>query len=60
MIVAAYVNWRKLITKLILQWEKVEYFDNKVICDLIEVKHQGIIAQLVRMFTNVTQPFLSL
>ena len=31
-----------------LQWEQVEYFDNKVICDLVEEKHQGILAVLVR------------
>ncbi|XP_048583002.1 unconventional myosin-Ic-like isoform X2 [Nematostella vectensis] len=29
-----------------IEWEPVEYFDNKVICDLIEAKHTGIIAQL--------------
>ena len=31
------------------QWEQVDYFDNKVICDLVEEKHQGIIAVLVRV-----------
>lgn len=31
----------------LLQWEKVDFFDNKVICDLIEARHQGIIALLV-------------
>lgn len=30
-----------------VQWEQVEYFDNKIICDLVEEKHQGIIAVLV-------------
>ncbi|XP_020901059.1 unconventional myosin-Ic [Exaiptasia diaphana] len=29
-----------------IEWEPVEYFDNKVICDLIEVKHKGIISLL--------------
>ena len=29
------------------QWETVEYFDNKIICDLIEEKHKGIISILV-------------
>ncbi|XP_078362990.1 unconventional myosin-Ic-like [Oculina patagonica] len=29
-----------------IKWEKVDYFDNKIICDLIEAKHQGIIACL--------------
>jgi len=32
---------------LSLQWEPVEYFDNKVICDLVEEKHKGIISVLV-------------
>ncbi|XP_055536094.1 unconventional myosin IC isoform X1 [Wyeomyia smithii] len=27
-----------------IEWEPVEYFDNKVICNLIEEKHKGIIA----------------
>ena len=31
-----------------MQWEQVEYFDNKIICDLVEEKHQGILAVLVR------------
>jgi len=26
-----------------IQWEPVEYFNNKVICDLIEERHRGII-----------------
>ena len=30
-----------------VQWEQVEYFDNKIICDLVEEKHQGILAVLV-------------
>lgn len=29
------------------QWETVKYFDNKIICDLIEEKHKGIISILV-------------
>lgn len=29
-----------------IEWEQVEYFDNKVICDLVEEKHRGIIAVL--------------
>lgn len=29
------------------QWEPVTYFDNKIICDLVEEKHKGIIAVLV-------------
>ena len=31
---------------LIFQWEPVEYFDNKIICDLVEERHKGIIAVL--------------
>ncbi|XP_016306157.1 unconventional myosin-Ic isoform X1 [Sinocyclocheilus anshuiensis] len=27
-------------------WERVEYFNNKIICDLVEEKHKGIIAVL--------------
>jgi myosin-1 len=27
-----------------IEWQNVEYFDNKVICDLIEEKHKGVIA----------------
>ena len=33
------------------QWETVQYFDNKIICDLIEEKHKGIISILVRTTT---------
>lgn len=29
-----------------IEWEPVQYFDNKVICNLIEEKHRGIIALL--------------
>lgn len=29
-----------------LQWEPVQYFDNKIICDLVEERHKGIIAVL--------------
>jgi len=29
------------------QWEPVEYFDNKIICDLVESKPNGIIAIMV-------------
>ncbi|XP_065160823.1 unconventional myosin IC [Atheta coriaria] len=27
-----------------IEWQNIEYFDNKVICDLVEEKHKGIIA----------------
>ncbi|KAH1011643.1 hypothetical protein HUJ04_000967 [Dendroctonus ponderosae] len=27
-----------------IQWEHITYFDNKIICDLIEEKHRGLIA----------------
>lgn len=29
-----------------IEWTNVEYFDNKVICDLVEENHKGIIAYL--------------
>lgn len=29
-----------------IEWEPVSYFNNKVICDLIEQKHRGIVALL--------------
>ncbi|XP_026275378.2 unconventional myosin IC isoform X2 [Frankliniella occidentalis] len=29
-----------------IEWEHVKYFDNKVICELIEAKHRGVIALL--------------
>lgn len=40
-----------LNVSLWLQWETVQYFDNKIICDLIEEKHKGIISILVRIIT---------
>ncbi|KAF5286073.1 hypothetical protein FQR65_LT12959 [Abscondita terminalis] len=27
-----------------IEWQKVEYFDNQIICDLIEERHKGIIS----------------
>lgn len=27
-----------------IEWQHVDYFNNKVICDLIEEKHKGIVA----------------
>lgn len=32
-----------------LQWEPVQYFNNKIICDLVEEKFKGIISILVRI-----------
>lgn len=32
---------------LSLQWEPVQYFNNKIICDLVEEKFKGIISILV-------------
>lgn len=29
------------------QWEPVHFFNNKIICDLVEEKHRGIISILV-------------
>lgn len=36
-----------------VQWEQVEYFDNKIICDLVDEKHQGILAVLVRYLSSL-------
>lgn len=33
------------------QWEPIPYFNNKIICDLVEEKHKGIISILVRKET---------
>ena len=33
---------------LSVQWEPVQYFNNKIICDLVEEKFKGIISILVR------------
>lgn len=30
-----------------VQWEPVQYFNNKIICDLVEEKFKGIISILV-------------
>lgn len=35
-----------------LQWEPVQYFNNKIICDLVEEKFKGIISILVRVFSE--------
>lgn len=45
------------IVGLLLQWEKVDFFDNKVICDLIEARHQGVIALLVSKRHSLTDYF---
>ena len=29
-----------------IEWEQIDYFNNKVICDMVEKKHSGIIAVL--------------
>jgi myosin-1 len=33
-----------------VQWEAVDYFDNKIICAMVDEKHRGIVAVLVRNF----------
>lgn len=33
---------------LSLQWEPVQYFNNQIICDLVEERHRGIMSILVR------------
>ncbi|EDQ89910.1 uncharacterized protein MONBRDRAFT_16848 [Monosiga brevicollis MX1] len=29
-----------------IEWEKIDYFNNKIICDMVEERHKGIIAVL--------------
>ncbi|MEQ2204986.1 hypothetical protein XENOCAPTIV_022481 [Xenoophorus captivus] len=43
-----------------VQWETVQYFDNKIICDLIEEKHKGIISILVctTLFVHVSWVYI--
>lgn len=36
------------------QWEPVEYFNNKIICDLIEARPMGIIAIMVSASTLIS------
>ncbi|EDO26335.1 predicted protein, partial [Nematostella vectensis] len=36
-----------------IEWEEVEYFNNKIICDLIEQSHKGIIAIMDEGCLNV-------
>ena len=31
-----------------IEWETIDFFNNKIICDMVEQKHKGIIAILVR------------
>ena len=30
-----------------IKWEHIEYFNNQIICDLVEAPHKGIIAIMV-------------
>lgn len=41
------------------QWEPVPYFNNKIICDLVEEKHRGIIALLVNVEIILPEPPLN-
>jgi hypothetical protein len=36
-----------------IEWEPVAFFDNKIICDMVEERHKGILAILVSV--NVSQ-----
>lgn len=49
-----------LLCLLCFQWEPVEYFDNKIICDLIEARPMGIIAIMVSImdFLSISIFFL--
>ena len=32
-----------------IKWETIDYFNNKIICDMVEEKHKGIVAILVSL-----------
>ena len=36
-----------------IEWQHVDYFNNKVICDLVEEQHKGILAILDEACLNV-------
>ena len=36
-----------------IQWEHIDYFNNNIICQLIEQQHKGIIAQMDEACLNV-------
>ncbi|KAF2368380.1 Myosin head motor domain [Trinorchestia longiramus] len=36
-----------------IEWQKIEYFNNQIICDLVEQNHQGIISILDEACLNV-------
>lgn len=53
-------NLLYFFTKLLcecLQWEPVEYFNNKIICDLIEAKPMGIVAIMVNILNTIRYPY---
>lgn len=52
--------WQHNTAVLKMQWEPVQYFDNKIICDLIEEKHKGIISILVGIASAAKHPRLTL
>ncbi len=39
-------------TFVFTQWERVQYFNNKIICDLVEAKPVGVIALMVKIATS--------
>lgn len=45
-------TFSKMFFLFSLQWEPVQYFNNKIICDLVEEKFKGIISILVRIFSE--------
>jgi hypothetical protein len=47
MLWSSIVYYYSFIVIVWFQWEPVEYFDNKIICDLVEAKPYGIIALMV-------------
>jgi len=36
-----------------IQWQNIEYFNNQIICELVELPHKGIIAILDEACLNV-------
>lgn len=45
-------NHVNLVLLFNAQWEPVPYFNNKIICDLVEEKHKGIISLLVKIWLS--------
>ena len=35
-----------------IEWEQVDYFDNKIICDLVEEKHKGMQCSSTKLWAH--------